>query len=218
MNIVDITMDVKKLLPNSLMESLRCIRADSRDLWQLISYRLRPSIPPPHVIKFNTIVYYKRLYNITILIETGTFEGEMVRKCRNYFQKIWTIELDEQLAGKVEKRLSRFQNIHVVQGDSPSKLSEILPLVEEPALFWLDAHYSGGITAKGDTETPILDELRVIRAHSIKRHVILIDDIRCFGQGDYPELSEVKKELYCINPTYQISVVNDILRCEPRAK
>lgn len=186
-------MDFKELLGDSVSERLRRIRAKYKDSWDLLSYSLRPTIPAPHAVKFRTIKYYRNLHNIAILIETGTFEGEMVRKCRGLFREIWTIELDEQLAKKAEKRLSRFKNIHVVQGNSPSKLPEILSLIEEPALFWLDAHYSGGITAKGATETPILDELRAVGTHRIKNHVILIDDMRCFGQGDYPELNEVKE-------------------------
>jgi hypothetical protein len=210
-------MDFKKLRSTSLIEALRCMRANYKDIWDLFTYNLWPTIPPPHAVKFKTILHYKNRHHINILIETGTFQGEMVRKCRGHFQKIWTIELDEQLSRRAEKRLSRFKNIHVIQGNSPSKLSDILTVIKEPVLFWLDAHYSGGITTKGDSDTPILDELQVILAHGIKRHVILIDDIRCFGQGDYPGLDEVKRQLYRINPDFQISVANDILRCEPQA-
>jgi hypothetical protein len=85
-------MDFKKLRANSVIEPLRGIRARYKDFRDLLSYSLRPTIPAPHVVKFRTIMYYRNLHNIAILIETGTFEGEMVRKCRGLFREIWTIQ------------------------------------------------------------------------------------------------------------------------------
>jgi len=35
--------------------------------------------------------------------------------------------------------------------------------IHEPAVIFLDAHYSGGSTARGDTNTPLLDELEIVR-------------------------------------------------------
>ena len=144
-------------LPNPVIDSMRDLRADIRDARDLLAYQHRPRIPPPHIVKFKTLKNYSRRHNIKILIETGTFEGEMVRKCRRHFRHIWTIELDKHLAKKAASRLSKFKNIHVVQGDSSRELSRLLPSIDAPAIFWLDAHYSDGKTAKGITETPLLD-------------------------------------------------------------
>ena len=82
-------------------------------------------------------------------------------------------------------------------------------------VFWLDAHYSGGVTAKGSTECPLEHELQIIAEHACTGHIILIDDVRLMGSGDYPSLARVC-ELACrINPRYRIEVRDDILRCEP---
>jgi hypothetical protein len=203
---------VKAWLPNDLIKPLNSIRITINDTWDLLRYNQHPTIPPPPVVKFKALVTYRNLYQINILIETGTFEGEMVRKCHGHFREIFTIELDEQLVIKARQRLSKFKNIHIIQGNSADKLSEILAYIKEPALFWLDAHYSGGITAKGDSETPLMDELRIIGTHAIKEHIILIDDARLFGSGDYPEISKIKDQLYIINPNYKILIESDILR------
>ena len=76
-----------------------------------------------------------------------------------------------------------------------------------------DGHYSAGITAKGDLETPIMQELEAILSHSIKNHVILIDDAREFtGMNDYPTVSQLKEFVAKSRPDYQVDLENDILR------
>ncbi|MFA4902753.1 MAG: hypothetical protein WC600_08410 [Desulfobaccales bacterium] len=202
-------------LPDPLIDPIKALRADIRDARDHLAYQRRPRIPPPHIIKFKTLINYSRRHNLQILIETGTYEGEMVRKCRRHFRQIWTIELDKHLAEEAARRFSKLINIHVVHGESSLELSRLLQSINEPALFWLDAHYSGGKTAKGITETPLLDELQSIGTHEIKCHVILIDDVRYFGQGDYPTIAEIEQKLLLINSDYKITISEDILCCEP---
>lgn len=74
-----------------------------------------------------------------------------------------------------------------MQGDSAQKLPELIREINKPTLFWLDGDYSSGITARGVTQTQVSAELQAILSHSIKQHIILIDDARCFdGTNDYP--------------------------------
>jgi hypothetical protein len=86
--------------------------------------------------------------------------------------------------------------------------------VKEPCLFWLDAHYSGGSTAKGDFETPIMQELQCILGHQLaESHVVLIDDARCFvGRNDYPALDELRQFILGIYAGWIFEVENDIIR------
>lgn len=203
------------IFPNYIIEIVRNFLTFIKDSIDYLSYQYCPVIPPPHIIKFNILLSLRKHHNLQVLIETGTFQGEMVRKCGRYFREIYSIELDEQLVKKATERFGNSKNINIIQGNSAYRLSEILKSIKEPVLFWLDAHYSGGITAKAESETPIIEELRAIKGHGIKDNVILIDDVRCFGQGDFPEINEVEKELYSINSNFKITVSNDILRCEP---
>ena len=64
------------------------------------------------------------------------------------------------------------------------------------AHFWLDGHYSAGVTLRAPQETPIIDELAAIAAAlpQLGRVAVMIDDLRCFApqasEGDgYPRRS-----------------------------
>ena len=87
-------------------------------------------------------------------------------------------------------------------------------------MFWLDAHYSydhQALTAKGELDTPIIEELRLILAHSVKNHVILIDDSSWFGiYPSYPTIDQLKKFVLKINPNLVIRIKNNIIRIYPR--
>jgi len=113
----------------------------------------------------------------------------MVRKCRRRFKRIYTIELSEQLAAEAARRLASYSHVQVLQGDSGHVLPEVVGQLNEPAVFWLDAHYSGGMTARGPTECPLEREVRAIALGGRADHVILIDDARLMGQGDFASLA-----------------------------
>ena len=98
-------------------------------------------------------------------------------------------------------------------GDSSRVLSEVLPRITEPCLFWLDAHHSGGVTARGPVDTPIMAELQLIFDARIPRAVILIDDARCFvGENDYPTLDALRQFVLENRPTWAVEVQDDIIR------
>jgi len=178
-------------------------------------YSKRPTIPPPHAIKVRAVLDSARRHNIQVLVETGTCLGETVRKCRRRFQRIYTIELSEQLAAEAARRLANYSHVQVLQGDTADVLPQVVGQLDGPAVFWLDAHYSGGITARGPTECPLERELRAIASGGRADHVILIDDARLMGQGDFPSLERIIALARSINPDYRIEVRDDIVRCEP---
>lgn len=170
--------------------------------------------PPPHLIKEKTVKEYAKKYNLHTLIETGTFEGDMISAVKKRFKTIHSIELDHTLYEKSAKRFSEYSDIHLHCGDSGVVLPQILNDIGEPCLFWLDAHYSGGITAKGETETPIMKELKIIFDHPLfEKHLILIDDARCFnGTGDYPAIDRVKEYVLKRSGKCGFTVFQDIIR------
>ena len=116
-----------------------------------------------------------------VLVETGTYLGDMIQAMRPHFDQIYSIELSDALFEKARQRFESAKNVNLVHGDSGIQLPNVLKELKQPALFWLDGHYSEGFTAKGDKETPIYDELNWIVSVPERRHVIIIDDARCFG-------------------------------------
>lgn len=128
------------------------------------------------------------------LIETGTHIGNTSLLFKDLFSEIHTIELDRRLYEIAKIRLSAHPHIITHHGASQSLLPLIAPSVKEPCIFWLDAHYSGGVTALGSTQTPIEQELRLIYLHFRIKSTILIDDAKDFdGKNGYPTLRNLEE-------------------------
>lgn len=180
--------------------------------WQL---RGQP-VPPPHAVKESVLRHYACRYSLKTLVETGTFLGDMAAELHGVFETIYTIELSQELHARSVTRFRRWPHIHPLQGDSANVLPVVLAELREPALFWLDGHYSGGITAHGTLGTPIIQEVQLIFAHQVRNHVIVIDDARCFnGTEDYPHLDEFLKWIKTIRPDYSTEVSGDSIRLTP---
>ncbi len=180
----------------------------------LLWYLKKRPLPPPQVVKQKALKTYAKKHGMNIFIETGTYFGDTTWAMRKFFKKLYSIELSEELFKKAEKRFEKFDNIEILHGDSSEVLSKVLPQVKEPTLFWLDGHYSGGVTAKGDKECPILEELDAILSSNFE-HIILIDDARLFnGTSDYPKLKELEKHILSRYENSVITVKDDIIRVE----
>lgn len=172
-------------------------------------------IPPPHIVKQMAIEEYRKKFHSEILVETGTYMGDMVEAQRDQFKKIYSIELSEKLFKKAQKRFKDHMHIKIVQGDSGTVLSKLMAEIDKPALFWLDGHYSGGITAKGDKECPVPEELKII-LRSPPAHIILIDDARLFnGTHDYPTIDQIEEIIKANNRQYMVKTKDDIIRLTP---
>lgn len=186
----------------------------ARDYWVLAQHRLRGSpAPPPHQIKQYWVCLFQRRYSLRTLVETGTFKGTMLRAVAGQFQEMYSIELSQHYYARAVEMFSCYEHVTLLHGDSGIELASVLRGVTNRCLFWLDAHYSEGTTARGDKETPILDELEAIRRHQRNDHVILIDDARCFdGDNGYPTLTELHETLKRINPRFTVRVVDDIVQ------
>jgi len=198
---------IKRTLPDDVLKLRRDLEA--RRAWERQG---RPS-PPPHIVKEELIKDYAKTFDTQILIETGTYLGDMVHAMKKSFSRIISFELDHNLATQAQQRFANDPHIEIVEGDSGKLLDEHLATINEPCLFWLDGHYSGGITAKGALETPIKNELTAILSHPVDGHVILIDDARCFtGENDYPTLDELKSFVAERKPNHKFNVEHDVIR------
>jgi hypothetical protein len=174
--------------------------------------------PPPHIVKQMAIDEYQKKFNTKILVETGTYLGDMVEAQRDRFEKIYSVELSKKLFQRAVKRFKSYSHINILNGDSGIVLNKILPEISSPALFWLDGHYSEGITAKGVKECPVVEELQAILKSDLY-HIILIDDARLFnGTHDYPTLNEIRELIKKSNRHYSLTVKDDIIRLIPDIK
>lgn len=210
---------------NSPFHLARWIRAKAREfiretdvghvIWE---YGGHPH-PAPHRAKRKAVREYAHKYGTRILVETGTRYGDMIHAMLPYFDRLISIELGEDLFETAQQRFAREPKVELLLGDSAQKLPELLPTLSEPVLFWLDGHYSGGDTAKGNQATPISEELSAIlkRAHDdpqgVGRSVILIDDARCFGTWrGYPTLSTLRAAVIHEAPNCSWEVRDNTIR------
>ena len=204
---------VKSLIPRSLKTAYR----KRKESVALASWRRAGSpVPPPHIAKQLTIREAQNRYGCDILVETGTYMGDMVEAQRDNFAYVYSIELSPTLYTRAVKRFSSDANVEILQGDSGEVLVTLVPRILKPAIFWLDGHYSGGVTAKGKLTSPIMAEIETILSARVKGHAILIDDARLFvGDEDYPTVRAVEDRVSTLAPTYAVDVKNDIIRCLP---
>lgn len=163
--------------------------------------------------KQRIVKQYAKDFHLKVLVETGTYLGQMVFATKDNFKRIYSIELDDKLFKDAEAKFKTHDHILIFHGDSAKALPFILNLCQgDDILFWLDGHYSGGITARGYTDTPIKLELSAIMNWKVTPgSVILIDDARMFnGTKDYPTIEEVMAKVS--SKFSHFSIVDDIIR------
>jgi hypothetical protein len=167
-------------------------------------------------------VLLSKPHGIKTFIETGTFTGESAAWAAGCFRRVVTIEACPTHHRKACARFAGRPNVEVRYGDSARVLAELVPTLSAPALFWLDAHWSGEGTAGRDRECPLLEEIAIINA-SPHAHVLLIDDARLFlappppphRPEAWPDLKRVVAALTEGDRPCTVAVVEDIILRAP---
>lgn len=174
---------IKKLLLITL--NLKISHDDLNELikWQEI-YNF--SEPFPTFIKKKVLKEYSS--SSTIWVETGTLVGDTAKYLSKIAKFVYTIEPSEKYYRLSVKNLKSYENIKIYNDTSENKLNDILEIIKpnSDVCFWLDGHWSGGDTFKGETDTPILSELDTIERYlnNFSKLNILIDDFRIFDIGN----------------------------------
>lgn len=120
-----------------------------------------------------------------VYVETGTFRGEGINNAIGYFEEIHGIELDPIYHHLTKERFMDVPNVQIHLGDSAEVIKYLS--IEEPAVFYLDAHWSGGDTAFGrkeDNGCPVLRELGAI-GNRPYNDIIFVDDMRLMGKLEW---------------------------------
>ena len=146
--------------------------------------------PPPHFIKLATLLRHS--LKDSTWIETGTYLGETAIFLAKFSCHVHTIEPSEECIKIASPKLAKFKNITIHKGSSEQCLDKVLSSVKGKVCFWLDGHYSLGITYKGKNETPIKYELSIIEKYinKIDEFIVLVDDIRMSNEDskNYPPI------------------------------
>lgn len=140
-------------------------------------------------------------YRNPIFVETGSHLGDGIQQALDAgFGMIYSIELNPDFYQLCFDRFGDVDNICLLLGDTNILLKEVLKVINDPATFWLDAHYY-------NDDSPLIHELKVIGEHHIKNHTIMIDDLRCWSKEVNGFDTEIlKEEILKINPKYRFAI------------
>ena len=124
-----------------------------------------------------------------IWIETGTYLGATTEYLSKFALEVYSIEPEPTLFKNAELKLKEIKNIKLIHGVSEEIFPILLSKIYGDVNFWLDGHYSEGVTYKGIVDTPIVEELKYIEIHmsQFNKICVMIDDVRCFNPGDDPD-------------------------------
>jgi hypothetical protein len=179
------------------------------DYWYWI-LRGRPA-RSPHLLKQRVVREYGGKFGLKVLVETGTYYGEMVAAMKGRFEHIYSIEYVPALAERATRKFARDPHVRIFCGDSRVVMSDVLALLQEPALFWLDAGYYGWVGIRRNEER-LSAELEMILSHPYP-HMILLDDARGLtGRDGIPSVDDVKAYVETKFPQRTVEVKYDIMR------
>ena len=177
---------IKKLLPKKLRKFLV-------ELLQIQRWRARGYLEnAPQLVKQNLFVKYG--VPQAQWVETGTHLGETTDFLSKNYSFVYSIEPGKELYKNAMKKFLN-QNVELFNGVSEDIMPSLLLRLKGDINFWLDGHYSAGVTFKGNKDCPVEEELIAIKNNLLNftKVSILIDDVRCFlptntTHSDYPSI------------------------------
>jgi hypothetical protein len=147
--------------------------------------------------------WHARHYGLRLFVETGTCFGDTTAAVAELFDRCWTVELSEELHRRACEKF-KGTNVECLQGDSGVLLPQIVAGLSQPALFWLDAHATGGPATADAGYDPTSAELDAIFGSSLP-HVVLIDD------GSDQNLDAIRRKV----GRNRCTIRNNIIRIAP---
>ena len=130
-------------------------------------------------------------------VETGTYIGQSLFMISDMFNHLSTVEAKSDLftASQALFTSRNVGNITGHVGDSRAFLRGIDPAYGNESVYFLDAHYSSGITSREFGACPVIEEIQTILARS-PAALIVVDDMRLMtGQEGYPTLGAILSSL-----------------------
>jgi hypothetical protein len=158
------------------------------------------------------MIDYAKEYGIKVFCETGTYAGGMIEHmdAGYQFDKIISIELSHPIYAQAALKFAGKKHIHLYQGDSGDVLKTLV--FDQPTLFWLDAHFSHGATARGPKLSPILEELDTVL--NDMPHVILIDDLNLMPKWGIT-IDKLLEHIANLKPKAGTKIIGDVMVITP---
>lgn len=173
----------------------------------------------------HSVIVRQILENFTVenFVETGTYIGDTARWASDNFRHVFTIERSKPLWQEARDKYKETENIEFILGDSAEVLRDLVPRLNGTTIFWLDAHWSGGLTYGEGDECALLKELEAI-FESTKDNFVLIDDARLFLlppprphiASQWPDLGQIMRIVEKHDGQYTV-VMDDVIVIYPQS-
>ena len=149
-------------------------------------------------------------FNISTLVETGTFRAQGARVMSSIFKQVLSCEINTKYYRDACYKTMEIPNVKVIHQDSTEFLSFISATFKEPLLYYLDAHFYDASLPKEERFT-VKKELQSIQPNN--NSIIIIHDFDTkngLGHLIYDDIhldfNIVKEELQKINNNFNYYV------------
>lgn len=150
--------------------------------------------PPADRSKRRHLLGLFRARGHEVFVESGTYLGGTVAFMRPHARRIVSVEIEPELYDAASRRFADDANVELLLGDAAILVPEIVAGLGEPALVWLDGHFTGGVnTVQGEAVEPAPGILESLGKLDLPRGMtVVVDDVRLFGRGDgFPNLDDL---------------------------
>jgi hypothetical protein len=170
--------------------------------------------PPADRAKRRHLLSVFRARGHEILVESGTYLGGTVLFMQPHARRIVSVEIEPVLYEAARQRFEDDESVELHLGDAAVLIPELVAGLAEPALVWLDGHFTGGVnTLQGEAIEPapgILESLGDLELP--KGMTVVVDDLRLFGRGEgFPALDALLLSASRAFPEAQIATGLDSL-------
>ncbi len=174
-------------------------------------------------LDLNLVQALKRTLPLATFVETGTFRGDTSAAVSPHFEKVYTVELAEELFNNAKARFANVSHVKAIHGSSPEILTSLSSeLANKSVLYWLDAHWCGGPTDGRAYECPLIAEIAAIGSLN-EQSVVLIDDARLFLAPppaphvveSWPMVADVMQALAGLSDKHRLWIINDVFVFAP---
>jgi hypothetical protein len=162
------------------------------------------------------VISCRNRWLLEYFVETGTSIGLTAVTASQHFRHVHTIELAPGPYNNPVPSLIEAANVTRYLGSSPLVIPTILPRLDKPTFWYLDAHWSGGGLKYGP-ECPLLDEIAAIGARDTSHDVIMIDNYGAFESctsvhdpTQWPSVDQIVAHLHHHCPSLHASVFLDV--------
>lgn len=150
-------------------------------------------VSPPAIAKQRHLLNTFKSRNHRIFVEAGTYKGQTTAFFIPHADQVISVELHDGLFAAAQKRFALQPNVTLVHGDSLVEIPKIVANCSSAPLVFLDGHFSGAGTAKGQEMEPAESTLGRLADVAPAGTTIVIDDLRLFGSGlsGFPQLDMI---------------------------